>query len=114
MPHQYKHPTRRDVAKARDEIHQLLPCPFCGGPAKAEHKGGLISFGCKYGPGRFEDGCDIQPRTPFLLEVVARRVWNTRPTKTDKSRDHGHAPAAHHPHRPATPPKPYQPPKFNR
>lgn len=59
---------------------EMLPCPFCGGPAEMEpwHGGGpdkqLVSCA------GFADTCNVGPSTTGETPAEAIAAWNTRPT----------------------------------
>lgn len=51
----------------------LLPCPFCGGPAKAYEAGQYWFVACG------DDYCHFGPTSPPCPSVkVAAKVWNRR------------------------------------
>jgi len=55
---------------------ELLPCPFCGGPASREARNHTYETGCD------NVGCSVLPSAVQLSQVAADEAWNRRATPT--------------------------------
>jgi len=65
---------------------ELLPCPFCGGPAELEEvDGGGWSVGCEEKPLSVHYCMGYQSLTSFATKREAISAWNTR-TQLDELR----------------------------
>ena len=55
---------------------ELLPCPFCGGPASREARNHTYETGCD------NVGCSVLASAVQLSQVAADEAWNRRATPT--------------------------------
>ena len=58
---------------------KLMPCPFCGGPAKVESKwDGVVRWRVKCR--NRHSKCAVHPKTPYdyVSEELAIQAWNRR------------------------------------
>jgi hypothetical protein len=56
-----------------NESENLLPCPFCGQPARAETMRDPAKVGC------FNPACPVKPKASSTCQNNAIDKWNTRP-----------------------------------
>ena len=83
------------------KIEELLPCPFCGGAAQAEHFESKLgrwcwSIGCNDHTSEADDGGEpaaecygFQPMTSFATKAEAIAAWNRRASLTAESTGNG-------------------------